>query len=106
MHRLLRISVPLTVVALLAVAAGNASAQHYHSQGGYSGYSNGYNQGPVYHAPSVHYDRVFHPEYTHWTPFRGVHTHGHYDAVPHVTPGHFDYQYGNTIVPNRHFHRH
>lgn len=47
-----------------------------------------------YHAPSVHYDEVYHPEYSHWTPLRGWHTHGHYDLVPHVTPGHYDYHHG------------
>jgi hypothetical protein len=72
--------------------------------GGFSGgYSGGYN-GPVYHQPSVHYDRVFHPTRTHWTPGRGLHTHGHYDLVPHYTPGHYDYQHGNHVHPNPNYH--
>lgn len=69
---------------------------------GYGGYG-GYN-GPVYHAPSVHLDSVYHPEYSHWTPGRGFHTHGHYDLVPHYTPGHFDYQHGNHVHTNPWFH--
>lgn len=71
--------------------------------GGYGGY--GYN-GPVYHAPSVHYDRVYHPERTHWTPNRGWHTHGHFDLVPHYTPGHYDHQHGNHIHGNPYYHNH
>ena len=97
----------LAVMALsgLAFAATPASAQQYGYQGGWgsqqygqSGYGYnavyGYRQsGPVYHPPSVHQDQVYHPTRTHWTPFRGFHTHGHYDSVPHYTPGHYDYQH-------------
>jgi hypothetical protein len=50
------------------------------------GYSTG-RQAPHYHAPSMHYDRVYHADRLHWTPGRGLHTHGHYDLVPHYTPG-------------------
>ena len=60
--------------------------------------------GPIYHPPSVHYDRVYHPEYYHWTPGRGLHTHGHYDYVPHYVPGHFDRLHGDHIDLNPHFH--
>jgi hypothetical protein len=60
--------------------------------------------GPIYHAPSVHYHRVYHPEYSHWTPHRGLHTHGHYDYVPHYTPGHFDRYHRDHIDLNPHFH--
>ena len=60
--------------------------------------------GPIYHGPSVHTDHVYHPEYYHWTPGRGLHSHGHYDAVPHVTPGHFDHLHGNHVHGNPHFH--
>lgn len=59
---------------------------------------------PIYHAPSVHYDAVYHAEYLHWTPLRGLHTHGHYDLVPHYTPGHFDYLHGGHIDVNPWFH--
>jgi hypothetical protein len=81
------------------------------SYGFYRGYPGAYPRGysyrrqsaPIYHAPSVHYDRVYHPEYYHWTPGRGVHTHGHYDAVPHYVPGHFDRLHGNHIDVNPYF---
>jgi hypothetical protein len=62
------------------------------------------NSGPIYHAPSVHYDPVYHAEYYHWTPGRGVHTHGHYDYVPHYVPGHFDRRHHDHIDLNPHFH--
>ena len=70
-------------------------------QGNFGGYT-----GPVYHQPSVHYDRVYHPTTTHWTPGRGLHTHGHTHLVPHYTPGHFDLQHGNHIHPNPYYHNH
>jgi hypothetical protein len=84
----------------------NAQPNFYNAQPsfGYGGYG-GYN-GPVYHAPSLHYDRVYHPTYSHWTPSRGFHTHGHTHIVPHYTPGHFDYQHGNHIHGNPAFHNH
>jgi len=72
---------------------------------GYGGVDYGrYNSAPIYHGPSVHYDRVYHPTTTHWTPRRGVHTHGHYDVVPHYTPGHFDRLHGNHIDLNPRYH--
>ncbi len=43
---------------------------------------------PHYHAPSIHVDRTYHVDSYHWTPYRGLHTHGHYDYTPHSTPGH------------------
>jgi hypothetical protein len=60
----------------------------------------------VYHGPSLHYDRVYHPTYSHWTPLRGWHTHGHYDYVPHYTPGHFDYWHGDHLHGNPYYHHH
>ena len=73
--------------------------------GGYHvGHHHQHRSGPIYHAPSVHHDPVYHPEYLHWTPGRGVHTHGHYDYVPHYVPGHFDRRHGNHIDLNPHFH--
>ncbi len=45
---------------------------------GYSRYS-GYHGG--YHGNS-HYDRVYHHEGYHYTPWQGVHSYGHYDLVP------------------------
>jgi hypothetical protein len=59
---------------------------------------------PIYHPPSVHYDRVYHHDYSHWTPHRGWHSHGHYHAVPHYVPGHFDRWHGDHIDLNPHFH--
>jgi hypothetical protein len=56
-----------------------------------------------WHAPSVHYDRVYHPTQVHWTPNSGWHTHGHYDVVPHYTPGHVHY-YNNGNVRFGHNH--
>ncbi len=53
--------------------------------------------GPVWHSSSVHYDRVYHPTHLHWTPSSGWHTHGHYDVVPHFTPGHFDYLHNDHL---------
>jgi hypothetical protein len=71
----------------------------------YSSYWGGFGpSGPIYHPPSVHYHRVYHPTRTHWTPGRGWHTHGHFDHVPHYTPGHFDHLHGNHIDLNPHFH--
>jgi hypothetical protein len=66
----------------------------------------GYDRGcgwtrPVYHGPSVHYDRVYHPTRTHWTPQRGWHSPGHYDYVP----GHYDYLHNRHVHGNRHYHR-
>jgi hypothetical protein len=90
--------------------AGYGYGHAYHSpySAGYSrSYSLGYGvrrySAPIYHAPSVHIDHVYHPEYYHWTPGRGLHSHGHYDAVPHYTPGHFDHLHGNHIHGNPHF---
>ena len=59
--------------------------------GGYGGViqNTSYYGSPIYHGPSVHYDRVYHPTRLHWTPGRGLHTHGHFDRVPHFVPGHF-----------------
>lgn len=80
----------------LSFAAQPASAQWGSGYGGYGGYGGGYggygsgyggySQGG-YHSPSMHYDRQFHGS-SHWTPFRGYHSHGHYDNVPHYVPGH------------------
>jgi hypothetical protein len=39
-----------------------------------------------YGAPGLHYDLYYHHEFNHWTPWRGLHSHGHYDAVPHIGP--------------------
>jgi len=69
-----------------------------------SGYrSNSYYNGPIYHAPSVHYDKVYH-SVPHWTPGRGWHSHTHVDAVPHYVPGHFDHLHGDHIHKNPNYH--
>ncbi len=75
--------------------------------GGYGGYGGGYGGGfraPIYHGPSVHYDRQYHADYSHWTPGRGFHSHGHYDIVPHYTPGHFDTLHNNHVHGNPWYH--
>jgi hypothetical protein len=86
---------------------GGAQVQIVAGNGGYiaAGYNAGYPRrvvpAPVFggvhyghYGPSLHYDRVYHPEYSHWTPRSGWHTHGHYDLVPHVTPGRHYYDRG------------
>ncbi len=104
----------LTLLALIGLAyAPSAQAQCGNSYGGGYGYSHGgygHSYGgygyaaPIYHGPSVHLDRVYHVDRLHWTPRRGVHTHGHYDLIPHYTPGHFDTLHGGHIDYNRRFH--
>jgi hypothetical protein len=90
------------------IGSGNyGSYGGYSGYGGYRSYSNygsnyGYN-GPIYHAPSVHYDRVPHTV-PHWTPGRGWHTHTHIDVVPHYVPGHFDHLHGDHIHKNPNYH--
>jgi hypothetical protein len=105
----------LGLAATLAVGASQASAQEFRYGGqpeflgGQYGYAGGGYRGAPrrpgrvnvqrrghydYHPGGVHYDRVYHPEYSHWTPFQGFHTHGHYDVTPHATPGHYDYHRG------------
>ncbi|HEY8505139.1 MAG TPA: hypothetical protein VIL46_11195 [Gemmataceae bacterium] len=80
-------------------AYGGAYAPSYGQAYGVGGFT-----APLYHPPSVHYDRVYHPTRTHWTPLRGWHTHGHYDVVPHYTPGHFDTLHNGHVDPNPHYH--
>jgi hypothetical protein len=111
----------ITIAATLAfmnTTAGEAKADHRRRVSVSFGYGPAYGSyvvghrghgrfgydGPVYHAPSVHYHRVYHPEYSHWTPYRGWHTHGHYDHVPHYVPGHFDRYHRDHIDVNPHFH--
>lgn len=110
----------LAVAGVLMLMSSTASAQGFGGSGygNYSGsrgysyqgrgqYGAGYRgrpSGPIYHGPSVHYDRVYHPEYQHWTPNRGWHTHGHYDLVPHYTPGHFDTKHRGHVHGNPHYH--
>lgn len=100
------------VLAIVCLVSSTAQAGPYgYGYGGYGGGYGGYRGGwgggyrqPIYHAPSVHFDRVYHPTYSHWTPGRGYHTHGHYDVVPHVTPGHFDTLHNNHIHTNPWYH--
>jgi hypothetical protein len=77
----------------LSAAAAPASADwgisignfgYYNGSGGYGG-NRGYGGYGGYNRGSMHYDRVYHG-YSHWTPGRGYHSHGHYDYVPHYTP--------------------
>jgi hypothetical protein len=100
-----KLTITLAVLALCGLATTTAQAGHYHGGGFYGGgFNYGGSRGPIYHAPSVHLDRVYHPDYSHWTPGRGVHTHGHYDVVPHYTPGHFDTRHRNHIHANPWYH--
>lgn len=52
-----------------------------HSFLGYRGYGHGYH-GHGYYGHGYGRPAVIHPEYSHWTPGRGWHTHGHLH-VPH-----------------------
>ena len=102
----------LSSLAVAAVLGFSSQAQandrsHYHARNrsSHHGHSHfGGRSGPIYHAPSVHFDSYYHHDYTHWTPGRGLHSHGHYHTVPHYTPGHFDYKHGNHIHANPWFH--
>lgn len=74
----------------IVVVGFSASAAPASAQWG-CGYGHSYG---VYHGPSMHYDAVFHG-YSHWTPSRGYHSHGHYHYVPHYVPGHIHYYGGH-----------
>jgi hypothetical protein len=80
----------LALFALAALSMFTASAQA-HGFGHNHGHNHGHIHGRIghFHAPSLHFHRVYHPTHLHWTPNRGWHTHGHFDLVPHYTPGHF-----------------
>lgn len=91
----------LLAMGLLLVSVSTAEAGGFGRSGRYG---SRWNRGPVYHAPSVHYDEVYHETYRHWTPFRGWHSHGHVDVVPHYVPGHFDYRHGRHVHGNPHYH--
>ena len=91
----------LTIAAVLAIGASQASAQGFRIgggqveiYGGQGGYGGGYRGAPRrgrqvdvyrrqghydYHPGGVHYDRPSHPGYSHWTPFQRYPAHGHYD---------------------------
>ena len=86
------------------LSVGFSYGPSYAYYGGHHGHVHRRRSAPIYHAPSVHYDRVYHPEFYHWTPGRGLHSHGHYDYVPHYVPGHFDRWHGNHVDLNPHFH--
>lgn len=60
--------------------------------------------GIAWHTGSVHLHRTYHPTSSHWTPGGGFHTHGHYDYVPHFTPGHFDVYHNGHLHGNPYFH--
>jgi len=82
---------------------GGISFSYGSHYGGHHGYHRAYRV-PIYHPPSVHLDRVYHHDYSHWTPRRGWHSHGHYDVVPHYVPGHFDTLHGRHIDLNPRYH--
>jgi hypothetical protein len=109
-----------TILALAGTRTADAADHGFRLQtyGGWGGHRHGHYHGggrvwrsygrpwggSVYHGPSVHYDPVWHHEYNHWTPRRGWHSHGHFDAVPHYVPGHFDYHHFDHIDPNPWYH--
>src|SRR5688572_16845082 len=105
--------------ASLAVAITAGTATQAVAQWGYGGYGQSrsyygnssrsyygnYGSGRVYHAPSLHYDRTYHVDSLHWTPQRGLHTHGHTHVTPHYTPGHYDYHHRGHVHGNPYYHR-
>lgn len=110
-----RIKVSLMALAVVGGAmltfSSSASARDCHSRSrsyhGRSSYYRGHSyhrSHSVYHRPSVHYDRVYHPTRLHWTRSRGLHTHGHYDRVPHYVPGHYDRCHNGHIDLNPWYH--
>lgn len=77
--------------AFILIASTDASAAGHGHFGGFGiqvGHGYGY-VGHAYHRRAVHVDRVYHADYLHWTPSRGIHTHGHIDYVPHYTPRYY-----------------
>lgn len=95
----------LAAIGFALLTGGASQAQGYGAGGyGYGQPNYGGFRAPAYHPPSVHTDLQYHPTRTHWTPFRGVHTHGHYDAVPHYTPGHVDTYHNGHVDPNPYYH--
>lgn len=118
-----RTAIILAILAVVGLGASSAQAGPYgYGYGSYGGgYGGGYGIGfggaygggfggygsyriPVYHAPSIHFDRQYHADYYHWTPGRGLHTHGHYHTVPHYTPGHFDTLHNGHVHENPWYH--
>lgn len=104
-----RMAITFAMLAVIGWAGSTAQAGHGHGYGygyggGYGGYGYGRPRGSIYHPPSVHYDRQYHADYYHWTPGRGLHSHGHVDIVPHYTPGHRDFRHGNHIHGNPWYH--
>jgi hypothetical protein len=88
---------------------GGHGSHYGHSQGNHYGHGNGHAYGhrgrsPIYHPPSVHYHQRYHVDSYHWTPGRGLHTHGHIDLVPHYTPGHYDTLHNGHIHGNPYYH--
>jgi hypothetical protein len=103
--KILAVAAVVVIVPLATVPQVQAHDGHFH--GGYSGgyWNGGYNfTKPIYHQPSLHFHRVYHPTRLHWTPNRGWHTHGHVDIVPHFTPGHYDTYHNGHIHANPWFH--
>ena len=79
----------VVLTAVLAVSVDDASAfKRRHRSHRRSHHATHFNYSSHYYTPYVyrptfHYDYYYHHEYYHWTPWRGLHSHGHYDAVPH-----------------------
>jgi len=98
------------LIAGAAIAAFALPGEALAARGGRSHHSRRYDvhrhddYAPIYHPPSVHTDYRYHAESYHWTPWQGLHTHGHYDAVPHYTPGHIDYHHGDHVDVDPRFH--
>jgi len=90
----------LAACALTLIVSGTSWAQCSSGCGCASCNRGGVSTG-LYHQPSApHHDRVYQAGYTHWTPYRGQHTHGHFVNVPHFAPAQAAPQYrNNTYYP-------
>ena len=79
----------VVLTAMLAVSVDDASAFNPRYRRAHSGShhrtrsTHRSHYVPRVYRPTFHYDYYYHHEYFHWTPWRGLHSHGHYDAVPH-----------------------
>jgi hypothetical protein len=104
----------LAFATIIPAAIGSQAMAHDgHFHGGYGNYgvystgvwNGGYNfTQQVYHPPTIQYRKVYHPTKLHWTPKRGLHSHGHFDYVPTYVPGHFDTLHNGHVHSNPWFH--
>jgi hypothetical protein len=90
--------------AVLWDSPAHAQRHGYRQWGSHSGYYGNHRSNAIWHGPSVHFDRSYHPTTRHWTPYRGWHTHGHFHYRLHYVPGHFDRRHNDHIHLNPRFH--